>query len=149
MSQPKNSVERPRRVWRITPGAPLGEIVEPAVSPPTGSDADSIAKEMADAGWRGSTFDLLNGLDIIETSPGEDIEDFFGAPVPKSSKARTGTAESAVSKHQWILRFALKAAALDLHSDPKTVIALARVLWPTRGSQLPEDAATERYGLER
>lgn len=140
MGQSKKSSDGQRRVWRITPGAPLGEIVDPDV-PITKAPDPSSVEEMPDAAWLGSSYDLLNGLEVTETAPDELFEDLFNARSPSTSGTESRTAPAAVSKHQWILRFALRVAELDVHAEPKQVIGLARELWPTRGHLVPEEVA--------
>jgi hypothetical protein len=140
----RKACNRQRRVWRITPAAPLGEVIEvgeSGVADPNPSDGE----EAADAGWLGSSYDLLNGLEVMETAAGTPVEaspDSHGAAAPKGVNS---AAPAAISKHQWILRFALKTAELEPHSEPKQVIALARELWLTCDGLAPEQAAHDRH----
>ena len=54
-----------RQVWRITPGAPRGEWVDPtATTPPPIPEA----RERQPANWAMSSFDLLYGADVNEVS---------------------------------------------------------------------------------
>jgi hypothetical protein len=51
-------------VWRISADAPQGKWVDPTKSrtdPPTGN-----LPEVSYGGWAGSSFDLLNGVDITD-----------------------------------------------------------------------------------
>ena len=73
-----------RRVWRITPSAPLGEIVVLDSAPYQDgmTEVDGIARlaKVADTrvlrepNWQASSYDLLHGLEVTEfedTVPGE------------------------------------------------------------------------------
>ena len=92
-----------RRIWRMTPEAPLGEFV----------DADKAEKPSAQPGpdelkpssWVRSSWDLLNGLEVTESSPGE-LEALFGEtpPAAPASPAR----ERPQNAGEWIRRFALR-----------------------------------------
>ena len=60
-----------RRVWRITKDAPLGELVDfdPTVAEPLPAQVGATPKVLEPApvvDWRGSSFDLLNGLDVVD-----------------------------------------------------------------------------------
>ena len=147
MSQPKKSSDRPRQVWRITPDVPLGEVVDPDSRFASGPERSS-ADDGLDAGWLGSSWDLLNGLEVTETDPG-GFDDLFSVGAPSASANKSPTSEPPVSKHQWILRFALKFAELDPHAEPKRVLALARRLWPAMDPSAPEAAALAEYDQDR
>ena len=73
----------PRRVWRMTSGAPLGELVDSDPTEGAGSLADAPHRVLNPApvvDWRGSSFDLLNGVDVRDHSdsiPGELFERLF------------------------------------------------------------------------
>jgi hypothetical protein len=66
-----------RRVWRMTADAPLGELVDFDPTVEDGSHRDAPLKVLDPAtvvDWRGSSFDLLNGVDVRDHSdsvPGE------------------------------------------------------------------------------
>lgn len=59
-----------RRVWRMTPDAPLGELVDfdptetaaPVAAPYKVLDPAPVVD------WRGSSFDLLNGVEVRDHS---------------------------------------------------------------------------------
>ena len=67
----------PRRIWRMPLEAPLGEVVDFDPTEGTGSLADAPHRVLDPApvvDWRGSSFDLLNGVDVRDHSdsiPGE------------------------------------------------------------------------------
>ncbi len=73
------------RVWRISAHAPLGEWVQRGaqVKPPSNAD-DQAGRE---ANWATSTFDLLDGVTVIETSDVASVAllDLFFEP-PDSRK---------------------------------------------------------------
>jgi hypothetical protein len=66
-------------VWRISPGAPKGEWVEPAAIPPpkvAPPDRDSST-------WAMSSFDLQYGADVTDVSdtvPADLLDELFRAP---------------------------------------------------------------------
>jgi hypothetical protein len=73
----------PRRVWRMTSDAPLGKVVDFDPTEGAGSLAD-VPYRVLDAApvvdWRGSSFDLLTGVDVRDHSdsiPGELFERLF------------------------------------------------------------------------
>jgi hypothetical protein len=60
-----------RRVWRMTSEAPLGEVVDFDPTEATGSHTDVPLKVLDPApvgDWRGSSFDLLNGVEVRDHS---------------------------------------------------------------------------------
>ena len=69
----------PRRVWRITESAPMGEWVDPGKSGrPTGASTD--AAEVTASGWMVSSFDLQRGADVRDdpdTVPPELYDELF------------------------------------------------------------------------
>ena len=73
----------PRRIWRMPLEAPLGEVVDFDPTEGTGSLADAPHRVLDPApvlDWRGSSFDLLNGVDVRDHSdyiPGELFERLF------------------------------------------------------------------------
>lgn len=85
----RKPVAGPRKVWRITSEAPLGEIVD--LGARSGSDTRSGGKgdEVAPimmidtapvANWRASSYDLLSGLEVTDQSdsiPGELFDELF------------------------------------------------------------------------
>src|SRR5665213_2270391 len=115
MSGARKAGNRQRRVWRITPTAPLGKIIEVGESCAADPNAADV-EEAADTGWLGSSYDLLNGLEVTETAadePARTLSDPHGAA---ASKSENSAAPSAIGKHQWILRFALRTAELEPQS---------------------------------
>ena len=73
----------PRRVWRMTSEAPLGELVDFDPTEADGGHTEGPAKVLDPApviDWRGSSFDLLNGVDVrdhSETIPAELFDRLF------------------------------------------------------------------------
>ncbi len=74
----------PRRVWRVTPTAPMGEFVD--IDPLTGHAdvaADAAPKVLDPApvvDWRGSSWDLLNGCEVNDEEdsiPGDLFDHLF------------------------------------------------------------------------
>ncbi len=72
-----------RRVWRMTTDAPLGELVDFDPTEAAGAIADAPHKVLDPApvvDWRGSSFDLLKGVDVRDHSdsiPGELFDRLF------------------------------------------------------------------------
>ena len=50
-----------------------------------------------------------------------------------------------VTREQWVARFAMKMARLDVDADPSTFALLGESLWPAYGQRDPEAAADEVY----
>lgn len=75
-----------RRIWRMTSNAPAGELVDFDPTEPAGQ-RDPPAKVLDPArvvDWRGSSFDLLNGLEVRDHSdsiPGELFDKLFKRPL--------------------------------------------------------------------
>jgi hypothetical protein len=74
----------PRRIWRVTAQAPNGEFVDFDPTAPeaaTGAEAPARVLDPAPvADWRGSSWDLLNGLEVRDHSdsiPGALFEKLF------------------------------------------------------------------------
>src|SRR5450755_3946616 len=142
MGELKKLIELQRRIWRITPDAPHGEIVDPDAAPAKPRAAASDDEPVV-ASWTASSYDLLNGLEVTETAPGELFEDHFSPP--PSSKRGPPDDSPGITKHQWILRFALKLTELDLKAESKHAIGLARELWPSQRQVVPEEMAHSVY----
>jgi len=71
--------QRQRRVWRISPDAPLGKFVDPDEGPPKVTEP----QERYEPGWRQSSFDLAYGLEVREetdTVPGDFMDELFNRP---------------------------------------------------------------------
>jgi hypothetical protein len=73
-----------RRVWRMTPEAPQGVLVDFDPSAPVSPSADEGPPKVLDPApvndWRSSSYDLLNGVEIrdhSDTIPGELFERLF------------------------------------------------------------------------
>lgn len=131
-----------RRIWRITPEAPHGEFVDvdaKADKPVAQPSPD----ELHPSSWVRSSWDLLNGLEVTESSAG-DLQELFDAPPPESPAA--APRERARDAGEWIRRFALRLAALDLQRDPKELIELAKRQWMTEHYLAPEEAAEIEHG---
>jgi len=74
----------PRRIWRVTAHAPNGEFVDFDPTTPetaTGAEAPTRVLDPAPvADWRGSSWDLLNGLEVRDHSdsiPGALFDKLF------------------------------------------------------------------------
>ena len=60
-----------RRVWRMSPDAPAGTVVDVDLSAPAAAPAEVTPKVLKPApvpDWRGSSWDLLNGLEVRDHS---------------------------------------------------------------------------------
>lgn len=72
-----------RRVWRMTTNAPSGELVDFDPTDPAGHLEEAPPKVLDPApvvDWRGSSFDLLNGVEVrdhTDSIPGELFEKLF------------------------------------------------------------------------
>ena len=144
----KPSQTGPRRVWRMTADAPQGEFVDPDHVPIKTPDLAS-AEDTSDATWRGSSYDLLQGLDVKESVADDLFDDLFEGPPPTAPEAKPISPPESCTPYQWILRFALRIAQLDTQAQPKLVIAMARELWRTTGHLMPEDVAVAKYDRDR
>ena len=72
----------PRRIWRATAAAPMGEFVDidltSAAAPETAQARVLDPAPVAD--WRSSSYDLLNGLEVNddeESIPGDLFDELF------------------------------------------------------------------------
>jgi hypothetical protein len=135
-----------RRIWRMTPEAPLGEFVDaddkadkPAAQP--GPD------ELQPSSYVRSSWDLLNGLEVTESAAGDLHEELFDEPPQAASAAPLR--ERAHNAGEWIRRFAIRLAELDLQRDPKELIELAKRQWMTKHYLAPEEAAELAHGTDR
>lgn len=131
-----------RRLWRMTADAPLGEFVD------ADDHADKpVAKpgpdELQPASWVRSSWDLLNGLEVTESAPGE-LEALF-EQTPRAPPASAGR-ERARDAGEWIRRFSLRLAELDLQREPRDLIELAKRQWMTKHYLAPEEAAELEHG---
>ncbi len=74
----------PRRVWRVTPDAPMGELVDIDLTRPAATDAPLAPVRVLDPApvidWRSSSYDLLNGLEVNDDEdsiPGDLFDELF------------------------------------------------------------------------
>ena len=74
----------PRRVWRATPNAPMGEFVDIDLTTPSGAGAAQTQARVLDPApvvdWRSSSYDLLNGLEVNDDEdsiPGDLFDELF------------------------------------------------------------------------
>lgn len=79
MAQFRSGPPAPRRVWRITPDAPSGKFVDvdSAAKPPS---PPAQPADPTDTGWIQSSFDLSDGLDVLEdddTVPAPLMDELF------------------------------------------------------------------------
>ena len=144
----KQSSDSPRRVWRISAEAPLGEFVDPQAKAKAPAPPPVTEETPRDAGWVRSSWDLMTGLDVIETGPGE-LMSLFESPQPGVSPPPCRPCPSDVSQGLWTLRFARHLAELDQQAESKVVIAIAKKFWSTSRHLLPEDVARWEYVRER
>ena len=85
MLRPKPTVPV-KRVWRISESAPMGEwvnVVAPAIHRPS-----TELPEVSYGSWVTSSYDLLDGAEVIEdpdTLPGDLLDELF-APKPDAPK---------------------------------------------------------------
>jgi len=134
--------ERQRRVWRMTPESPLGEFVD-ADDKPVKPTAQPGPDEAHPSSYVRSSWDLLNGLEVTESSPG-DLEGFFDE-LPHTA-SNSPARERARNAGEWIRRFSLRLAELDLRREPKELIELAKRQWMTQHYLPPEEAAEIEHG---
>src|SRR6478672_2427717 len=82
--------ERQRRVWRMTPEAPLGEFVDvdEKLAKPT---AQPGPDELQPSSYVRSSWDLLNGLEVTESAAGDLPEELFDQPPQAVPTARQRT----------------------------------------------------------
>ncbi|HEV7577022.1 MAG TPA: hypothetical protein VGO85_13345 [Caldimonas sp.] len=133
-----------RRLWRMTPEAPRGEFVDVDDNAPKAPAPAPAPDELQESSWLRSSWDLLNGLEVTESGPGELREELFNErprPAP-ASPAR----ERPSSPGEWVRRFALRLAELDLQRDPRELIEMAKRRWTTQQDRAPEEAAELEHG---
>jgi len=86
MPQPKSNPPA-KRVWRISKSAPKGEWIDRSTPPPAPAPSKELP-EVSYGSWVTSSYDLLDGTDVIEdpdTMPGELLDELF-APKPDEPK---------------------------------------------------------------
>ena len=89
MSRPKPT-EPAKKVWRISESAPMGEWVVKAA--PVVAKPSTELPEVSYGSWVTSSYDLLDGSEVIEdpdTLPGDLFDELF-APKPGNSKGPGG-----------------------------------------------------------
>jgi hypothetical protein len=124
VSKPNTSVRADRPTLR--PEARVVRGQEPReVSRP--SAATAVVPE---ANWARSSWDLLNGLDVVESELGELFDTFFDSD---SGMAREIVESGDRSKDEWLRAFAVALADLDRELDPREVIQLGHALWRKKG----------------
>jgi len=133
--------ERARRVWRMTPEAPLGEFVD-ADEKPAKPAAQPGPDELQPSSYVRSSWDLLNGLEVTE-SAAADLHDELFDQAPQAAPAAR---ERTQNPGEWIRRFAIRLAELDVQREPKELIELAKRQWMTQHYLAPEDAAELEHG---
>lgn len=85
MARPKPP-RLPGKIWRISKRAPMGEWVDPSAPKPETPAPSKDLPEVSYGTWVTSSYDLLDGADIIEdpdTIPGELLDELFA---PKSKR---------------------------------------------------------------
>ena len=61
----KNETSAPRKEWRMSANAPLGDVVKIESSPPSETIAEEDANEWpGESDWRSSSYALLTGLQV-------------------------------------------------------------------------------------
>src|SRR4051812_11241941 len=139
MVKPRKTDDNPRRPGRTAAAALHGGETQDASDDQIPS---STAVELVEASWVGSSWDLLTGLDVVETAPDELFDEFFDT---ESGGARELQASGDLSKDQWLLAFAIELAELDRHLEPTDVIRLAKTLWRKKQHLPPEVVARDVY----
>ena len=102
----------------------------------------STTVELVEASWVGSSWDLLTGLDVVESAPGKLFDEFFDS---QSGAARDPAQSGDLSKDQWLLAFAVELAELDRNLEPTDVIRLAKLLWRKKQHLPPEVVARDAF----
>jgi hypothetical protein len=123
-------------------GNGTGEPIEAARELLPGPGSQFTTLELVEASCVGSSWDLLSGLDVVETEPGELFDEFFDS---ESGAARELATSVPLSKDQWLLGFAVELAELDRQLEPRDVIGLANGLWRKKQHLPPETVARDVY----
>jgi len=129
--------DTPAGPGRIASTSSQREVAEDRPEDPIPS---STAVELVEASWVGSSWDLLTGLDVVETAPGELFDEFFDSD---SGGPRDFPPSGDLSKDQWLLAFAIELAGLDRDLEPTDVIRLAKMLWRKKRQLPPEVVARD------
>ncbi len=117
------------------PGEASADGLAGVVQPP-------MALPLPEASFVGSSWDLLSGLDVVESEPGELFDEFFDSA---SGAAREFEASAELSKDQWLLAFAVELAELDEQLEPQDVIRIATALWRNKQHLAPRAVARDVY----
>jgi hypothetical protein len=128
--------ERQRRVWRMTAESPLGEFVD-ADEKPAKPTVQPGPDELQPSSYVRSSWDLLNGLEVSESAAG-DLEGLFDELPPAPANPPRERPRNA---GEWIRRFSLRLAELDVQREPRELIELAKRQWMTQHYIGPEEAA--------
>jgi len=120
----------------MTPEAPLGEFVD-ADEKPAKPAAQPGPDELQPSSYVRSSWDLLNGLEVTESAAGDLHDELFDQAPQAAPAARERTQKPG----EWIRRFAIRLAELDMQREPKELIELAKRQWMTQHYLAPEDAA--------
>ena len=120
----------------MTAESPLGEFVD-ADDKPAKPTAQPGPDELQPSSYVRSSWDLLNGLEVTESSP-SDLEALFDElPQPAATPPR----ERPRNSGEWVRRFSLRLAELDVRREPRELIELAKRQWMTQHYIAPEEAA--------
>ena len=85
---PRTTAQSKKLVWRMSPSAPQGEWVDPAAAAAAPPPPKLAEPEVSSGSWVTSSFDLLNGTDVVESQDGSDsaLFDALFAPDPPRSQ---------------------------------------------------------------
>jgi len=125
----------------MTPESPLGEFVD-ADEKPAKPTAQPGPDELQPSSYVRSSWDLLNGLEVTESAAGDLHEELFDQAPPAVPAPRARTQHPG----EWVRRFAIRLAELDVQREPKELIELAKRQWMTQHYLAPEDAAELEHG---
>jgi len=137
MAMAKNDDSTHKRRSRSNTGVPDGnaENVPPSCPSITGSQS-------AEPSWVRSSWDLLSGLDVVESEPGTLFDEFFDS---ESGAVRDVPELGDLSKDQWLRVFAINLAELDRDLEPTEVIRIAKALWRKKRHLNPVLVARDVY----
>jgi hypothetical protein len=130
----------------MTLEAPLGEFVD-ADDKADKPSAQPGPDELQPSSYVRSSWDLLNGLEVTESGAGDLHEALFEPPTQPAPVAPAR--ERTQNAGDWIRRFAIRLAELDMQRDPKELIELAKRQWMTKHYLAPEEAAELAHGAAR
>jgi len=124
-----------------SPAAPSTGPREPVRS--DGPVPPPITAELGEVSREGSSWALLTGIDLVESTPDTLFDEFFDSG---TGAARELAPSGDLSKDQWLLAFAVELAELDRDLEPAEVIRVARALWRKKQHLQPEVVARDVYG---